>query len=109
MIRRATLATRLTIGAVVVALVPLIALAVTFGVLGERAIRREIDAALLARAQNFAALVQSSILEPLGRDNVLRSWSTPTAWCCSTSWGACTTPTSRRSWARPSRAGTPER
>jgi len=73
------LATRLTIGAVVVALVPLIALAVTFSVLGERAIRREIDAALLARAQNFAALVQSSILEPLGRDNVLRSWSTQPA------------------------------
>ena len=76
MTRRATLATRLTVGAAVVALVPLIALAITFSVLGERAIRRELDAALLARAQNFAALVQSSILDPLARDNVLRAWST---------------------------------
>src|SRR3989454_2352951 len=36
--------------------------------------RKQLDAALLARAQNLAVLVQSSILDPLSRDNALRAW-----------------------------------
>ena len=71
---RATLATRLAVGAALVALVPLLALAATFTVLAERAMRKQLDAALLARAQNLAVLVQSSILDPLSRDNALRAW-----------------------------------
>jgi len=68
------LATRLAVGAALIALVPLIALAATFTVLAEGAIRKQLDIALVARAQNFAGLVQSSILEPLSRDNALRGW-----------------------------------
>ena len=71
---RATLATRLAVGAALVALVPLLALAATFTVLAEQAMRKQLDAALLARAQNLAVLVQSSILDPLSRDNALRAW-----------------------------------
>lgn len=71
---RATLATRLAVGAALVALVPLLALAATFTVLAERAMRKQLDAALLARAQNLAVLVQSSILDPLSRENALHAW-----------------------------------
>ena len=74
MSRKASLATRLAVGAALIALVPLIALAVTFTLLAEGAIRKQVDIALIARAQNFAGLVQSSILEPLSRDNALRAW-----------------------------------
>jgi methyl-accepting chemotaxis protein len=72
--RRATLATRLAVGAALVALAPLLALAATFTMLAERAMRKQLDAALLARAQSLAVLVQSSILDPLSRDNPLRAW-----------------------------------
>jgi methyl-accepting chemotaxis protein len=71
---KATLATRLAGGAALIALVPLIALTATSTVLAEDAIRKQLDVALIARAQNFAGLVQSSILEPLSRDNALRGW-----------------------------------
>jgi len=72
--RQARLATRLAVGAALIALVPLVVLAITFTVLAEGAIQKQVDIALIARAQNFAALVQSSILEPLSRDNALRGW-----------------------------------
>ena len=71
----AKLATRLALGATLVAVVPLLALTATFTALAESTLRKQIDAALLARAQNFAALVQSSILEPLSRENAVRSWA----------------------------------
>ncbi len=75
MTRGATLATRLAVGAALIALVPLIVLAATFAVLAEGAVRKQLDLALMARAQNFAGLVQSSILEPLSRDNALLAWA----------------------------------
>ncbi|HYY53633.1 MAG TPA: methyl-accepting chemotaxis protein [Myxococcales bacterium] len=71
---RTTLATRLAVGAALVALIPLIALALTFMVLAERAMRKQVDAALLAKAQSFAVLIQSSILDPLSHENALRAW-----------------------------------
>jgi methyl-accepting chemotaxis protein len=71
----AKLATRLALGAALIAVVPLLALTATFTALAEGTIRKQLDAALLARAQNFAALVQSSILEPLSRENAVRSWA----------------------------------
>jgi len=72
---KTSLAGRIALGAALIALVPLVGLAATFTVLAEREIRKQVDAALLARAQNFAALVQSSILEPLSRENALRNWA----------------------------------
>ena len=59
---KTSLAGRIALGAALIALVPLVGLAATFTVLAEREIRKQVDAALLARAQNFAALVHSSIL-----------------------------------------------
>ena len=75
MSRKPRLATRLAVGAALIALVPLIALAATFTLLAEDAIRKQLDVALIARAQNFAGLVQSSILEPLSRYNALSGWA----------------------------------
>ena len=74
--RNARLTTRLSLGAGVIALVPLLALSAAFAVLAQREIRKQLDAALMARARNFAALVQTSTLEPLARDTVLRTWAT---------------------------------
>ena len=74
MAHRRSIASRLAIGAALIALVPLGALALIFLLLAQREIRKQLDAALMARAQSFAGLVQSSILEPLARDNALNGW-----------------------------------
>src|SRR5206468_2673540 len=77
--RTASLSARLMMGAALIAVIPLAALTVAFTVLARREIRKQLDVALLARAQNFAGLVQSSILDPLSRDTALREWAANSA------------------------------
>ena len=74
MARQATVASRIALGAALIALLPTVVLAASFLLVGQREIRKQVDAALLAEARGFARLVQSSILDPLARDNVMRAW-----------------------------------
>jgi methyl-accepting chemotaxis protein len=53
---------------------PLLVVGISTAALARREMGRQLEAALRARAQNFGGLVQSSVFEPLARDNVLRLW-----------------------------------
>jgi methyl-accepting chemotaxis protein len=53
---------------------PLVVVGISTATLARVEMRRQLEAALRARAQNFGGLVQSSVFEPLARDNVLRLW-----------------------------------
>ena len=65
---------RLTLWGLVASVLPLLALGAAMSLLAGREMRRQLDAALGFRAENFAGLAQSSVFDSLSRNSPLQGW-----------------------------------
>jgi len=66
---------KLTLWMSALCLLPLVVAGAWSATLARAEMRKQLEAALRARAHGFAALVQSAVFDPLSRENVVRTWA----------------------------------